>query len=201
MADLDCDVSGAASLWFSGDYSWLCQPTDYSAQPQALQALSLSWWFYTSKFIDFFDSIFFLLRGKMSHLSLLHVLHHSTLPAFSWFGPKFAGGGNTTFGGMWNSLVHVIMYSYYFLAAAGPGFQKYLWWKKYLTSMQMVQFVVVFVHCLVPLIHPSCGYSLGVNLVIMFNGCLYWFLFLAFYRENYSRQSTKLDVNGNRKDK
>ncbi len=31
----------------------------------------------------------------------------------------FAGGGNTTFGGMWNMLVHVLMYGYYFLAAAG----------------------------------------------------------------------------------
>ena len=85
------DVPGAVSLWFSGSYSWLCQATDYSNHPQALQALSLSWWFYLSKFIDFLDSIFFLLRGKTSHLSLLHVLHHSTLPAFSWFGPKFAG--------------------------------------------------------------------------------------------------------------
>ena len=111
-----------------------------------------------------------------------------------------AGGGNTTFGGMWNSLVHVLMYSYYFLAAAGPAAQRYLWWKKYLTSMQMVQFLVVFVHCLVPLIHPSCGYSVGVNLVIMFNGCLYWFLFLAFYRDKYTK-SNKLDVNGNKKEK
>jgi hypothetical protein len=32
---------------------------------------------------------------------------------------QFAGGGNTTFGGMWNMLVHVLMYGYYFLAAAG----------------------------------------------------------------------------------
>lgn len=37
-----------------------------------------------------------------------------------------------------NSLVHVVMYSYYFMAALGPKMQKYLWWKKYLTSMQLV---------------------------------------------------------------
>ena len=30
------------------------------------------------------------------------------------------------------------MYSYYLFAAFGPRFQKYLWWKKYLTVMQMV---------------------------------------------------------------
>jgi len=31
------------------------------------------------------------------------------------------------------------MYSYYMLAAIGPQMQKYLWWKKYLTVLQMVQ--------------------------------------------------------------
>lgn len=30
------------------------------------------------------------------------------------------------------------MYSYYGLAAIGPHMQKYLWWKKYLTSLQLV---------------------------------------------------------------
>jgi elongation of very long chain fatty acids protein 7 len=42
-----------------------------------------------------------------------------------------------------NSLVHVVMYSYYFMAALGPKMQKYLWWKKYLTSMQLVSNAVL----------------------------------------------------------
>ncbi len=50
-----------------------------------------------------------------------------------------------SFGGFLNSIVHVIMYSYYFLAALGPQFQRYLWWKKYLTLFQMIQFTAVFV--------------------------------------------------------
>merc|ERR1719320_2171745 len=98
---------GAASFWFGGKYNWVCQAVDYSTDPQAISALSLAWWFYFSKFIDFFDSFFFLLRKKFDHLSTLHVVHHSTLPFFSWFGAKYAGGGNTSFGGMLNTLVHV----------------------------------------------------------------------------------------------
>ena len=47
--------------------------------------------------------------------------------------------GQESFGGMLNSLVHVIMYSYYFLAALGPSLQPYLWWKRYLTTFQMIQ--------------------------------------------------------------
>lgn len=39
---------------------------------------------------------------------------------------------------MLNTFVHIIMYLYYLLAALGPRFQKYIWWKKYLTVLQMV---------------------------------------------------------------
>lgn len=50
----------------------------------------------------------------------------------------FAGGHGTLLG-LINSFVHIIMYSYYLLAAFGPTVQKYLWWKKYLTTLQMVK--------------------------------------------------------------
>lgn len=40
--------------------------------------------------------------------------------------------------GLINSLVHVAMYLYYGLAAFGPSMSKYLWWKRYLTSLQLV---------------------------------------------------------------
>lgn len=42
------------------------------------------------------------------------------------------------FGAMINSFVHVIMYAYYAISALGPSYQKYLWWKKYLTRLQLV---------------------------------------------------------------
>jgi len=48
-------------------------------------------------------------------------------------------GGHATLIGLVNSFVHVIMYSYYLLAALGPTVQKYLWWKKYITTLQMVR--------------------------------------------------------------
>lgn len=47
-------------------------------------------------------------------------------------------GGMGSFHAMVNSVVHVIMYFYYGLSAAGPRFQKYLWWKKYMTAIQLV---------------------------------------------------------------
>ena len=40
--------------------------------------------------------------------------------------------------GFLNSVVHVAMYTYYMIAAMGPKYQKYLWWKKYITTIQLV---------------------------------------------------------------
>ena len=37
-----------------------------------------------------------------------------------------------------NSGIHVIMYSYYLLAGLGPNFRKFLWWKRYMTTFQLV---------------------------------------------------------------
>lgn len=48
-----------------------------------------------------------------------------------------------------NSLVHVLMYTYYFTAAAlGKDERKkrrYLWWGRYLTQFQMFQFLTMMV--------------------------------------------------------
>jgi len=41
-----------------------------------------------------------------------------------------------------NSLVHIIMYSYYMMSAMGPTLQPYLWWKKYITQLQLVRFII-----------------------------------------------------------
>ena len=38
------------------------------------------------------------------------------------------------------------MYAYYLLAALGPKYQKYIWWKQHMTTIQMVQFVAIMAH-------------------------------------------------------
>jgi hypothetical protein len=50
----------------------------------------------------------------------------------------FAGEQGVVIGFL-NSVVHVIMYFYYMVAAMGPKYQKYLWWKKYMTWIQLVR--------------------------------------------------------------
>jgi elongation of very long chain fatty acids protein 7 len=51
----------------------------------------------------------------------------------------FFAGGHGTFSNLINNLVHVVMYFYYMMTAMGPQYQKYLWWKKHLTTIQLVR--------------------------------------------------------------
>ena len=46
------------------------------------------------------------------------------MPLFGFAMTRWLPGGHESFGGLLNSVVHFIMYSYYFVAALGPEYQK-----------------------------------------------------------------------------
>ncbi|XP_011550767.3 elongation of very long chain fatty acids protein [Plutella xylostella] len=177
------------SGWFS-TYSFRCQPVDYSRSPLAMRTANGCWWYYISKFTEFFDTIFFVMRKKYDHVSKLHVIHHGIMPMSVWFGVKFTPGGHSTFFGMLNTFVHILMYSYYLLAAMGPQVQKYLWWKKYLTAIQMVQFVLVFLHAF-QLLFTDCDYPRAFVWWIGMHAVLFYYLFSDFYKQAYLKKAQK----------
>uniref|UniRef100_A0A1Q3G0L3 Elongation of very long chain fatty acids protein n=1 Tax=Culex tarsalis TaxID=7177 RepID=A0A1Q3G0L3_CULTA len=174
------------SGWW-GHYSFRCQPVDYSNNPLALRMAHTCWWYYISKFTEFFDTLFFILRKKYQHVSTLHVIHHGCMPFSVWMGMKFAPGGHSTFFAMLNSFVHIVMYFYYMVAALGPKYQKYIWWKKYLTAFQMVQFVAIFTHQF-QLLFTECDYPKGFMVWIGLHGVMFLFLFSDFYKQAYSKR-------------
>merc|ERR1712088_1254392 len=122
-------------VWLFMSSPWpvlaLCA-VDYYNTEEGMLAADMTWWYFFSKFIDYLDSFFFVLRKKWGHLSTLHVVHHGIMPFTAWWGIRFVGGGHTTFCGFLNMGVHVVMYFYYLMSAMGPSVQKYLWWKRYL---------------------------------------------------------------------
>lgn len=173
------------SGWW-GHYDLRCQPVDYSRSPLAMRMANTCWWYYFSKFTEFFDTLFFILRKKNEHVSTLHVIHHGVMPFSVWMGLKFAPGGHSSFFALLNTFVHIVMYFYYMVAAMGPRYQRYIWWKKYLTTFQMVQFVAIFTHQLQVLFRPSCDYPRVFVLWIAMHGFLFLFLFSDFYKVKYS---------------
>ncbi|KAG5199128.1 hypothetical protein JEQ12_006828 [Ovis aries] len=181
------------SGWGTG-YSFRCDIVDYSQSPTALRMVRTCWLYYFSKFIELLDTIFFILRKKNSQVTFLHVFHHTIMPWTWWFGVKFAAGGLGTFHAFLNTAVHVVMYSYYGLCALGPGFQKYLWWKKYLTSLQLIQFVLITIHVGQFFFMEDCKYQFPVFVyIIMSYGCIFLVLFLHFWYRAYT-QGLKISV-------
>lgn len=178
------------SGWLTGFYSYHCQPVDYSNHPATLRMVHACWWYYFSKFTEFFDTIFFVLRKKTDHVSTLHVIHHGCMPMSVWFGVKFTPGGHSTFFGLLNTFVHIIMYSYYLLSALGPHMQRFLWWKKYLTTLQMVQFVLIMVHAF-QLLFIECNYPRAFVWWIGMHAVMFFFLFNDFYKQAYRKQQAR----------
>lgn len=143
------------------------------------------WWYYISKFTEFFDTIFFVMRKRYDQVSTLHVIHHGLMPASVWWGVKFTAGGHSSFFGFLNTFVHILMYAYYMLAAMGPRVQRFLWWKKYLTLVQMVQFVLVMLHAFQLLVRNECNYPVYFAYFIGAHALLFYFLFAKFYKQTY----------------
>merc|ERR1712088_1305671 len=77
----------------------------------------------------------------------------------------------------------------YLMSAMGPAVQKYLWWKRYLTTMQLGQFVTFFIHASLPLFIP-CDFPKIFSYVILFHGAMFFLLFANFYRKTYTKKST-----------
>jgi len=102
---------------------------------------------YLSKYFDYFDTLFIILRGKEKmQLSFLHVYHHSSIGVI-WGFLLYNGHGNGTasFGCFINSIIHLFMYSHYLCTSLGYNNP----FKKYITKAQLFQFVLCFIHSLI----------------------------------------------------
>ncbi|KAK2531704.1 elongation of very long chain fatty acids protein 4 [Columba livia] len=169
------------------NYSYLCQPVDYSRSELGMRQMArVCWWFFFSKVIELLDTVFFILRKKQEQVTFLHVYHHGTMLFNWWSGVKYVPGGQAFFIGMLNSFVHIFMYGYYALASLGPQMHRYLWWKRYLTIMQLCQFVAIAVHSSYNLF-AECPFPDGFNIAVFLYILSLIALFLHFYYWTYTR--------------
>jgi hypothetical protein len=179
-------------LYFKHGFYWsICHPAAFT--PRLISFYMVN---YYIKYVELIDTVFLVLKKKP--LQFLHVFHHAATAVLCYTQLE----GETSV--QWvvitlNLTVHVIMYYYYYATAGGAK----IWWKKYLTTLQITQFVIdlfivyfatfnhfAYKYTPIPVVNDCTG-SEGAALF----GCglltSYLFLFIAFYRATYKKTGNK----------
>lgn len=104
---------------------------------------------------------------------------------------KWLPGGSMVMLGVINAFVHSIMYSYYFLTALKPELKKSIWWKKYITQVQLAQFAVLSVFFLRVLLAENCEYPRVFSWIIFIQSFFLMALFGDFYVRVYVKEKRK----------
>jgi len=98
---------------------------------------------YLSKYLDWFDTLWIVLKKNRQQLSFLHVYHHATISmVWGYLLHSGVGNGTTRYGAWINSLTHVIMYSHYLWTSFGLKNP----FKRYITMWQIMQFYSCLAH-------------------------------------------------------
>lgn len=137
---------------------------------------ALVWLHYNNKYIELLDTLWMILRKKKEQLSFLHCYHHMLI-MWAWFlCVRLESGGDVYFGACVNSFIHIIMYGYYTLTLLNIPCP----WKKWITNMQMIQFVACFSHSvyaartgILPIYLPIYQGFVMINMLVLFSQ-FYW---------------------------
>ncbi|KAH8288692.1 hypothetical protein KR054_007946 [Drosophila jambulina] len=119
----------------------------------------LTYSYFANKLMDLMETIFFVLRKKDRQISFLHVFHHVYMLYFSFAYMYYYGyGGHGFLMCYFNVVVHIMMYTYYYQSQNASEFGRKgpLWWKKYITIVQLIQFGIVLSHSIYTLRQPDC---------------------------------------------
>ncbi|XP_034827564.1 very long chain fatty acid elongase AAEL008004-like [Maniola hyperantus] len=177
-------------LYLPGYYSLWCQKINYEDTEVERMVIDYVWLYYFIKIVDLLDTVFFVLRKKFSQVSFLHVYHHLGMCLLGYIGTKYVPGGHGIMLGFINSLVHAVMYSYYLISIVRPEWVR-IWWKKYITQLQILQFLLLILHFGHIIFEPSCGYPKWVSFVFLPHNIFILFLFSDFYIKEYILKKKK----------
>ncbi|KAG2188336.1 hypothetical protein INT44_001089 [Umbelopsis vinacea] len=147
---------------------------------------------YLVKYWELADTVFLALKKKK--LEFLHYFHHSATMVLCY--TQLCGKTSVSWVPITlNLAVHVAMYYYFFRTASGAK----IWWKQYLTTMQIIQFVIdlgfIYVCSFYYFGYAHFNISTkcaGEDVAAAF-GCglltSYLFLFINFYFKTYKAKS------------
>lgn len=178
-----------------GSRLWSCRKHSFNDPDHFKETLLLylGYLYMCARILDMADTIFFVMRKKYNNVSCLHVFHHSMVPLIAFMGLKLHPYPNAGFLPMSNVFVHTLMYAYYAMSCMGPEMSKYIWWKKHLTQLQLLQFVSVFAHAVYTYLTPDCQFPKLLSAAEMNISILFFLLFGKFYCDTYH-----INITGNK---
>lgn len=163
--------------------NWFCMRVYTSDEVRNALMPPIGYAYYMMKFLDMADTIFFVLTKKQHFVTALHLFHHTSMVGVSWFGVKYLPSGALAIAPYLNTWVHAIMYAYYFctLYYGKLGLK----WKKLMTSIQLVQFLLGTTLFIAHLLNPWCDFPKLIMIPVIMHGLTFIYMFGNFYYQNY----------------
>ncbi|XP_060658253.1 elongation of very long chain fatty acids protein F-like [Drosophila nasuta] len=168
-------------------YDFTCMETLSFDHPRKNMERALSYAFFVNKIIDLLDTIFFVLRKSYKQITVLHVYHHVLMVFLPYWVVRFYGvGAQFVTTAFLNTFVHAVMYLYYMITAMYPGMKGSLWWKKYITVLQIIQFLIGMIQSAYILnFNPECDFPKIFHAIIIIGGAIFVAMFSNFYIRAY----------------
>ena len=152
--------------------------------------------YYAQKFLEYGDTLFFVLRLRLRQLTFLHVYHHVSITLVTALFLRYDVNGDSYLPALANSVVHVLMYSHYLLSAFGVD----AWWKRQLTALQLVQFGGVMAQSIYSAWRgQGCGFPDWLKVVMIAYQLTMLGLFGAFFVSSYLGARAKRIAKGKAK--
>lgn len=131
------------------------------------------------------------MRKRFTHVTFLHVYHHSAMVVAVAVSVRFLPAGHATMLGILNCIVHCMMYGYYLVSALNENVKRSIWWKKYITQVQMIQFLLLGVHFSIAIFSTECNYPIFIAIVMAIQNLFMLFMFGDFYYRAYLKQKSQ----------
>lgn len=183
-------VKWAYDRGFGPRSTWKCilNRTDTN---ELLELYKCNWNFIILRLIELVETVVFVLRKKQNQVSTLHVYHHLSTAGLLWLFLKFGMNEMGIYTCALNSLVHIVMYSYYFLTSFKSLNNRLRMVKPIITIIQLTQLVIIFGNTIVALL-PNCNttatklyYVQLLNMLILIG------FFAKFYVDNFVKPNKK----------
>ncbi|XP_017960217.1 elongation of very long chain fatty acids protein AAEL008004 [Drosophila navojoa] len=171
-------------------YFWRCSVVEETPERMA-RHFRLAYFLFWLKLSELIETVIFVMRQKQNQVTKLHVFHHiSTVTLiYMLINHNRKNGCDALFPILLNSNVHIIMYTYYLVAAVADKrtVRALMPVKKSITVLQMAQFILILIHAI--LVSLNCGVEKAIFMYFIFVIGLMFYGFYDFYRKSY--QSSK----------